>query len=257
MCCSLRILVGDTVICANGSRNSPHGVVSNVEIGLSNPNLASSRILQSFASTSGIVISPTSDQYVCSFMDHAKNQFPSFKEDVKKFGLPRNLATTKIATPLQLVTDADYDDGVVVGLPLANLSSIFVPFDNTIRPVTSTDNCEIQVDIARRDPCVHAASGVANDCGGPQTLNVQVYAGNTMSNTVSLKSRYSVEFAPYDVSSPLSYFDVDKLCGLIPCLSAYTPALCLSLANMGGRCCRQTTVYLTWRSCGLRGKPCH
>ncbi|EFY94386.2 hypothetical protein MAA_10157 [Metarhizium robertsii ARSEF 23] len=183
------------------AKNSPHGVVSNVEIGLSNPNLASSRILQSFASTSGIVISPTSDQYVCSFMDHAKNQFPSFKEDVKKFGLPRNLATTKIATPLQLVTDADYDDGVVVGLPLANLSSIFVPFDNTIRPVTSTDNCEIQIDIARRDPCVHAASGVANDCGGPQTLNVQVYAGNTMSNTVSLKSRYSVEFAPYDMLS--------------------------------------------------------
>ncbi|OAA52168.1 hypothetical protein BBO_00009 [Beauveria brongniartii RCEF 3172] len=192
------------------AKNSPHDVVSNVEIGRSNPNLASSRILQSFANTSGIMLVPTSDQYVCSFADHAKNQFPSFKAAVKRFGLPRNLAFTKIASPLELVTDADYDDGVVVGLPMANVSSIFIPFENTISPGSNSDNCEIQIDIARRDPCMQAASSVSNDCAGPQTLNVQVYAGIAMSEPVSLKSRYSVEFAPYDVSLPLPHFAADS-----------------------------------------------
>ncbi|CAG5158144.1 uncharacterized protein ALTATR162_LOCUS5005 [Alternaria atra] len=110
------------------TRSSPHDVITKVEIGRANPNLASSKVLQYFERTEGIVVTPSSNRYVRTFAEHAERQFPSFKADVEKFGLPRNLLFTPVQGPLRLVADAKYDKGVVIGLPAANATSIFVPY---------------------------------------------------------------------------------------------------------------------------------
>lgn len=178
-----------------------NGKIADVEIGVSNPNLATSTILQDFRVIDNISTA-SGHRYVKSLASHAEHQYPSFKSDVDKFGLPRNFATRVVTKPFELLTNVEYDLGAVVGLPASNRTWVYVPFTTPLDTTKHSEGCEIQVDIARRDPCMLSALAPdhGKSCSKPRNLQVQFHVGDNVSTVRSLRSRYSVEFAPYDVS---------------------------------------------------------
>lgn len=179
--------------------------IPGIEVGRANPNLASSKILQNFTSYNEITVAPGC-RYVQSLAAHAKHQFPSFKSDVEKFGPPRNFALTPISKPVELLTNVDYDMGAVVKLPKAKEARIYIPFSQQMSATSNSAICEIQIDLARQDPCLLSSPGPDHGkfCARPQNLEVQVQAGDSSRAKTLLRSRFSVEFVPYRVSTQYS-----------------------------------------------------
>ncbi len=149
----------------------------------------------------GISIDAGEDKSIVrSLVEHAKSQLPSFAADVRKFGWPPNFFTRwpGLDMPIELSVDTVYQEGAVVELSDTSITTIFVPLTSPLEPSTyDGGNCEIYVDVARREPCF---TGTADDarktCPRPREYSVTVVAGKSRSNVLTLRSRYSVEFGP-------------------------------------------------------------
>lgn len=213
---------------------------------LANPNLASSTILQPFDDTTGVMVKPENDLYVKSLSEHAKLQFPHFKQETEKYGLPSNLIFTPVMKPLDLVTDAVYDKAVVVRLPASNRTSIYVPF---ITPILghSGRKCEVQIDVARRDPCLlrstDSHSTPANFCAQQKQVLITAHSTKWTNDdlSMSIKSRFSLEFAPYDVSTRIASF-------------SFSSKLLLMLSSVGYS--RSASASNDTSACGMANTLC-
>ena len=210
---------------------SPYGqnkIIDGVEIGIANPNLAISSVLQPFSSLSGITGSHPNLTFE-SLSSHAHNQFANFKAQVSQDGLPPTFQFLDATLPVVLSSNATYDQGIAVSLPSQSTPNpeltISIPISSPSQIPANKPNpssrgsqyeskCEIQIDIARRSTCYLPASyrnasrrdaNAGKTCANPNEIAVYLRLDTAdsaprLSSTVKiLKSRFNVEFGPSNV----------------------------------------------------------
>lgn len=122
---------------------------------------------------------------------------PASNSFASPFNIPDNFAQ---------LADTITDDDAGIAVHLASPNSIITV------PLTASSGyarrersgcCAINIDIARRDSCFLEAGSVSarTVCSRPRLLNVRITAGEAISDVVTLKSRFSLEFTQAEVSS--------------------------------------------------------
>ena len=228
---------------ASGTTPSYKGV----EVGIANPNLASSTILQDFTDLNASEITTHPSNLTVSSLDqHAISFFPSFKDQVSRFGLPPTYQFLGVSanSPFTLAEDPTDDQGIVIRLPEDSwhILRISIPLQASKNQSSAQlvmqlpHQCSIQADVARRTDCflpASANSSVSNrpgkTCATPRKLTVFARVGDSSEAgidpssatesqesgwaTKELKSRFNVEFGPRNlgVKSPNA-----TITGLLP-----------------------------------------